>query len=239
MANAPTVTVSPQIKFGDEPARSPNAEEMKDLYIEKLNDTRVGIDVIEKNGKMYIKPTTFLCACFTTTGKDELELALRSKNPNLKIDKNATLTLQIEIEDDSFWAKCGFLIIAFIVLLLLVWYIWGILKKPRFCKGSEIIIAKQGQLTKSRPKSYPLPTGFFNRYLVPYVAESKVVGSIKFKAGSRCSHVLISKETQTENMFVSGFPIDEPNKKDVRLSIGEKLEIRKRTRKEIYEYNKL
>ena len=91
-----------------------------------------------------------------------------------------------------------------------------------------------------KARSYPLPTGFFNRYLVPYMPEKQVVGTVEFKAGARCSHVLIDRNTQTENMFVSGFPIENPRQKDLRLSNGEKLEVaRSGGSKEVYEYRKI
>ncbi len=239
MKNAPTVTVTPYISIGDEPSRPATPEELKKITIQKINDTRIGLDISKKDGKLHIKPTTFICACFTATGKETLEFDVVSSDPKITSMEEGHLSINIEVIDDTFWAKCGSLIIALITLLILLWYIWGLLRKPRFCKGSEIIISKDSKLKKSRPKSHPLPTGFFNRYLVPFAAEKKVVGSVSFKAGSRCSHVLIDSKTQTDDMFVSGFPVEEPGKKDLRLSQGEKLEIAKRNRKEIYEYHKL
>jgi len=70
--------------------------------------------------------------------------------------------------------------------------------------------------------------------------EKQIVGTVKFVAGARCSHVLIAKDAQTDNMFVSGFPVENPKVKDLRLSNGEKLEVaRAGQSKEIYEYRKI
>ncbi len=209
------------------------------MYMEQVGDVRIGIEVEKRDGKMYVRPTTFMCACFTTTGKDQLQIQLKSTNPNLIITERGKLTIDIEIEDVGFWEKCGWLVIAGIIGLILLWYIFGILRKPRFCSGTEVIITKKSRVMTRKPKSYPLPTGFFNRYFVPYIPEKRTVGSVTFKAGARCSHILIAANTQNDKMYVSGFPLDNPGKKDVRLSNAEKLEISRQNGKEIYEYHRL
>ncbi len=239
MDQAGTLVITPQIIVENDPPREPTAKELEDMYMEQVGDVRIGIDVEKRDGKMYVRPTTFLCACFTTTGKDQLEVQLRSTNPNLIIIERGKLTIDVEVEDVGFWEKCGWLVIASIIGLVLLWYIFGILKKPRFCRGSEVIITKQSRVMTRKPKSYPLPTGFFNRYFVPYIPEKRTVGSVTFKAGARCSHILIAASTQNDKMYVSGFPLDNPGKKDVRLSNAEKLEISRQNGKEIYEYHRV
>lgn len=240
MQHAETITVTPKIKVGDLPPRDATPEELKDLYFEKLNDTNIGIDVIEKDGKMIIKPSTFICACFTKTGTDKLSLALKSKNKNIEIDNTNKIDILVTIEDDSFWAKCGTLIIAALIALFLLWYLFGIYRKPRFCRGAEVVYTKTTPLVERKPKSYLLPNGFVKRYLIPYTPEKQIVGGVMFKAGSRCSHVFIDRDSQNERMFISGMPIDKPRDKDVRLSNSEKLEITGQgNSRETYEYRKI
>ena len=240
MDNAESVTVIPQIVVGNAAPRNPTAAEMEYLYIEQTDNSRIGIDVTEDNGKLIIRPDAFLCACFTKTGTGQLTLSLKSKTPGIKIRPDSdSMVINVEIEDATFWEKCGWLVIASIVFLILAWYIFGLIKKPRFCRGSEVMYAKETKHIKRKPKSTPLPTGFFSRYLVPYIPEKTSVGSVTFKAGSRCSHILIPEEAQNENMFISGFPVDNPGVKDLRLSNGEKMEIQRRNGKEVYEYRKL
>ncbi|MFK7908941.1 MAG: hypothetical protein AB8B69_27680 [Chitinophagales bacterium] len=239
MDKAGSLVITPQIIVENEAPREPTAKELEDMYMEQVGDVRIGIEVEKRDGKMYVRPTTFMCACFTTTGKDQLQIQLKSTNPNLIITERGKLTIDIEIEDVGFWEKCGWLVIAAIVGLILLWYIFGIIRKPRFCSGTEIIVTKKSRVMTRKPKSYPLPTGFFNRYFVPYIPEKRTVGSVTFKAGARCSHVLIAANTQNDKMYVSGFPLDNPGKKDVRLSNAEKLEISRQNGKEIYEYHRL
>ncbi len=239
MGDGDQIVITPQIIVENEAPREPTPKELEDMYMEQLNDVNIGIEVEKRDGKMYLRPTTFICACFTKTGKDQLQIQLKSTNPNLIITERGKLTVDVEIEDVGFWEKCGWLVIAAIITLILLWYIIGIIRKPRFCKGTEVIVTKQSRVMTRKPKSYPLPTGFFNRYFVPYIPEKRTVGSVTFKAGARCSHILIAANTQNDKMYISGFPLDNPGKKDMRLSNAEKLEISRQNGKEIYEYHRL
>ncbi len=232
------ISIQPLIQIGENPPRPATKEELKDLSIEKLNDTRIGLITEEVNGTLQVRPAPYFCRCFTSIGTDELQIGLVSQNPSIKVAKDAQLTIPVTITRDSFWQQYGICIIALIVGLLLLLYIIGLLKKPRFAKGSEVMLTKIS-IVKGRPKSYPLPTGFFSRYLIPFVAETTQVGSVTFKAGSRASHILLSAKTQNEDMYISGFPVDSPGKKDLRISNGETLEIDRGKRKEIYEYRKI
>lgn len=240
LAYAPSVTVTPKIQQDNGMLRNPTPAELKQLEIIQLNDSRLKLRV-DKNpdGTFTIKPTTRICACFTPTGSDNLQFELRSKSPSIKTDTNSKLTVAVTVQDDTFWAKCGALIIALLVILLLLWYIRGIIIKPRFCLGSEIIYTRVTNVIKNKPKSYPLPGSFFNRWLIPYKPEKIMVGSVMFIAGSRCSHILVSAKTQNEYMFLAGMPLDNPGKKDERLSNGEKVEVVTGSIKESYEYRKL
>ncbi|MBL7785013.1 MAG: hypothetical protein JNM36_03850 [Chitinophagales bacterium] len=240
LANAPSIIVTPQIKVGDLPLRPPTEEELQQLYFEQPSDTRLRLDISQEGGKLVIRPVANICACFTPTGTEKIALQLKSRNKQIEIAPNSTLQLTVTVADDSFWAKCGALIVGVLGTLFLLWYLWGIYKKPRFCRGAEVIYTKTTPLVQRKPQSYLLPTSFVNRYLVPYLPEKQVVGGVLFKAGARCSHILIADESQNERMYISGFPIDKPKEKDLRLSNGEKLEVTGQgNSKEVYEYRKI
>ena len=240
--NAESIVVLPQITIGKSEARPPTAAEMNDLLIEQISngsDIKLSVENTD-DGKMVIKPQGAWCACFTKTGKADITLQLKSKNPNIQIGNNNKIKVSVEIMDASFWAKCGWLIVGIICLLFGLWYIIGLIRKPRFCRGAEIVFSRITPLQTQKPRSYPLSTHFFSRYFIPYLPEKQIVGTVKFVAGARCSHVLIAKDAQTDNMFVSGFPVENPKVKDLRLSNGEKLEVaRAGQSKEIYEYRKI
>ncbi len=237
MKNAEEVIITPIIKAGSI-TRPPTDEELEKLDVKLLNDPKLNIKVRKEGKKLYLKPASFICRCFTPTGKEQLQVQLSSSSKDIEIGSKEPLSINVEIVELSFFQHYGICILLLLLGLLLLWYLFGIIKKPRFVKGSEIILTKTS-LVKGRPKSYPLPTSFFSRYLIPYVPETQQVGSISFKAGKRPSYVLIAAKTQTENMYLSGFPIESPGKKDLRLSNGEQLEIERNKRKETYEYRKI
>lgn len=237
---APSFTVIPKIIQDNGTSRPPTKEELQQLEIVQLNESDLHLSIKKQpDGTFTIRPTKRLCACFTPTGTDKLSFELRSKSPSIKTSANNRLDLEVTVEDDTFWAKCGWLIIALLVLLVVLWYIWGLIKKPRFCRGSEVIYSRETNMMKNKAKSYPLPNSFFKRYLIPYKPERQMVGSVQFIAGTRCSHVFIAAKSQNEFMTIMGMPLDKPNTKDERISNGEQLEIVRSNVKEKYEYRKL
>ena len=235
--NAETIVITPEIIDINGNKRKPTQAELDNLEIVQINKTRLGIKTERHGEKLYLRPAIW-SKCFARTGADRIDVELKSKTPHIKIGKDSRLSIDVMIEDAPFWERYGMCIIMALISLFLLWYIFGIFKKPRFARGSEIVLEKISTF-KKKPKSYPLPNGFFKRYLIPYTPEQSVVGSVNFKAGSRDSHILVSAKTQNENMYISGLPIDEPGKEDRRLSQGENLEIKRRQRKEIYTYRKI
>lgn len=238
--NAPSFTVIPKIILDNGTSRIPTKDELKLLEIVQVNETDLYLSIHKNDdGTFSIRPVKRLCACFTPTGTDNLTFELKSNSPSIKTTSNNKLDLKVIIENDTFWAKCGWLIIALLILAVLIWYIYGLIVKPRFCRGSEIVYTRETNMMKNRAKSYPLPGGFFERYLVPYKPEKQIVGSVQFIAGVRCGHVLVAAKSQNEFMFLMGMPLDKPGNKDERLANGENLEIVRQSTKEKYEYRKL
>lgn len=230
------IIVYPIISDGPgQPKRSPTPEEFEDLDIEKVNKIRLGIKVKKKDDHWEVYPTTNMCACFTKTGEGELVLKMVSDNDRINADDE--LTVKVEIEDIGWWEKCGWLLIAGAIFLVFLWYLMGIFKKPRFAKGSEIVYYRSTRTSKRRPISYGLPTGFFNRYLIPYLPEKRNVEGLTFKAGKRGSYVFLTEGAQEENMYIGGSPIEYPGEKDARVSLGEEVMIVRKSYRENYQYN--
>jgi hypothetical protein len=237
---APSVRIDPFII--EQPSgnqRPPTEEEFKDLDLVKTGGGRIGVDVKKEDGYWMVKPSEFWCACFTSTGKDSLVLTMESDDSRIT-PTGDQVVIQVEIEDVSFWKKCGWLFIVFGVFLILLWYIIGLLKKPRFRKASEIEYFKSKphgfEKKKMSRESFGLPRGFIARYLIPYRAESRSIDGITFKA-TRSSSVVLSKKSQKENMFIGGNEIDEPGRRDIKLTKGEVLEIRERNFHHNYRYD--
>ncbi len=235
------LTLTPKIKVGNAPPRLPTASELADLDIElEDNGAGLGLNIERKDGQITVTPTSAcFCTLFTKTGQQQLKAKLVSKQNKIDVSGNPPLTININIEDAPFLQRYGFCLLLLFLILFILWYLLGIIKKKRFASGSEIIITKVSSRIKHKPRSHPLPTSFVKRWLIPYITETQMIGSVTFKAGSRDSHVFLAAETQSDNMYISGLPIDEPNKKDIRISNGESLEIVRRNNKEMYTYRNL
>ncbi|MEM8600848.1 MAG: vWA domain-containing protein, partial [Bacteroidota bacterium] len=119
-------------------------------------------------------------------------------------------TLRFEVEAVPWWTLWGPYVIALGVLLFLLWYLWGIIKKPRFCRGARIVFQERSALVTGKERTYSLPTGWANRWLVPYRAERKTVRGVLFQAGSRCNHVVLPEDAQSDAMVIEGARVDDP-----------------------------
>ena len=140
-------------------------------------------------------------------------------------NENITLpaSLMMEIRDPGLFLRCWKLI-AFVIAMLafLIWLI-GIYKKPRFASGSAIEYRRAGVYAKQNTET--LPRSFFYRWIIPYIPESHIIESLKFKAGSSSRHIYLVKEALSENLRKDGFPVDRLGK-DLRIEDGEILECR-------------
>ncbi|MEM8560451.1 MAG: hypothetical protein AAGG50_21720, partial [Bacteroidota bacterium] len=145
-------------------------------------------------------------------------------------------TLRFDVEPVPWWTLWGPYVIALGVLLLLLWYLWGIAKKPRFCRGARIVFQERSALVTGKERTYSLPTGWANRWLVPYRPERKTVRGVLFEAGSRCNHLVLPEDAQSDSMLVEGARIDDPGRRAIRLVDGTVLEVERSNRRQRYTY---
>lgn len=204
--------------------------EFVDAEMSILSDTDVKFNLVkdEQNHQWQLLPQfTWGCACFTPTGEQKVEVLLKGARE----DEQGQHLLSLKVADVTWWKKCGNLVITAIILLLSFWYLFGIIKKPRFRQGS-IVKYTRGHRTQTEH----LPSGWASRWLIPFIPEKRVIGSVLFMAGVRSSYILLSNKTQNTDMTINGLPIDEPGRRDVRLSNLETLEINAR-QSEHYTYS--
>lgn len=214
-------------------------EQFKDLYLARIDDSDVSLEIQEADTYWKIRPkATWGIPCFTKTGKHQVVLELKSKRKDILPQEGPT-TMVFEIENVSFIKKCAPFIFALILMIILLWYILGLIKKPRFCRGSEIIYQRSAKFVKNRAISYSLPGKFITRYLIPYLPETAKIEGIRFRAGRRCSYIELPKETQDEGMYISGDLLEDHGRRDYRLSIGDELLVEHRNYKETYKYSKI
>lgn len=228
---APPIDVVPTVDGAPVPAA-----ELERWTLQRMDDGKLPIDITRTADGWRLRPKTrWGLACCTPTGVIPVELEAKSPNP-----REAALrrTVELRVEDVGFWAKCGWLVLLVLAALLLAAYIFLLLRKRRFCRGSEIVYERITPLARSRPQTEALVgKSWLVRMLLPTPAERTTVVEVTFEPGTRCGHIIIPPGAQTDQMYVSGEQIEDPGRRPVRVAQGDALEIRRGGgRRDVYTY---
>ncbi len=231
---APFLTLIPLIN--NTPA---TAAQFKDLSLCGLENATIDVEIQAKDSYWLVRPKAkWGIPCFTRTGIHRISLDLKSSRIDLLAQSGPT-TIVFDIRDVCFICKCLPFVIGVLLVVFLLWYILGVLKKPRFCRGSEIVYQRLTQFVKNKELTFQLKGKLMDRFFIPYLPETAQIQGIKFKAGRRCGYIELPKESQSERMFISGNLIEDPGKRDQRISNGDELLIELRNHKETYKYSKI
>lgn len=214
-------------------------EEFKELRLDRRDDSKLELEIIAEGTYWKVRPKArWGIPCFTPTGRQEVILELKSNRRGLKSAQGPT-SIVFDIQDVFFLWKCWKFIVAVLIFIFLIWYILGLLKKPRFCRGSEIVYQRSTQYMKNKEITFRLAGSFFGRYLVPYRPESAKIQGLKFEAGRRCGYIQLPKEAQTDGMYIAGVPIDPPGRRDGKISLGDEVMVEYSNYKETYTYSRV
>lgn len=214
-----------------------SSDEFKQAWTIKLiGDPKIKIDIKKKNTHWEAQPKTYWgCPCLTPTGHIPVTFeAINTANPKESVIK----TFDINIENVSWWRKCGPLVLKVLGTIFFIWYLFGIIKKPRFGRGRTIEYQRIQHSVKHRPNTIPLKSSFVKRWLIPYKPESMVVEELKFHAGVQDNHIILNKNQIREGMIIEGIQIEkeEVGVKDKRIKTNNKIEVVKGNNREIYKY---
>lgn len=229
---APPMEVQPTVDGAPVPAA-----EMDRWDFRRVDDGKLPVDIERTPQGWRLRPRArWGLACCTPTGLIPVEVEAKSPNPR---EPAIRRTMELRVEDVGFWAKCGWIVIAALLTLLLAFYIFLLMRKRRFCHGSEIVYERITPLARSRPQTEGLMgKNALIRILLPTRAERTTVVEVTFEAGTRCGHILLPPEAQTDQMFVSGEHIEDPGRRPVRIAQGDSLEIRRGGgRRDVYTYH--
>lgn len=228
---APPVDVVPTVDGAEVPAA-----ELEKWTLRRTDDGKLPVDIERTAQGWRLTPKTrWGLACCTPTGVIPVELEAKSPNPREPVLRR---TVQLDVRDTGFWSKCGWLVLLILGAILLTTYAVLLMRKRRFCKGSEIVYERITPLARGRPQTEALVgKSWVKRMLVPTPAERTTVVEVTFQAGTRCGHIVIPPEAQTDQMYVSGEHIEDPGRRPVRVAQGDALEIRRGGgRRDVYTY---
>jgi len=117
------------------------------------------------------------------------------------------------------------LILLSLGLLFLLIFIYGYLRKNRFCKNSHFRIEREGRRAST---SYLKSKVSFVSKLIPFKDEKVSIDGITFIAGGGCM-VIIPKNSQSRQLNIDGEKLEDmAGKKDITMVGG--MEIFKRNR---------
>lgn len=160
------------------------------------------------------------CACFNKTGTMEHTIILHGPFPGERVE----FPVHLEIKNESLWEKCKTLLLTVTVFCVGIFWIFGIIRKPRFKKDACIEYTHG----KGRPETVWLASGWAFRWLVPYIPEKKVVEGIEFRPSTSSSSVIVPASQITEEMTVDSVSLldgDFDKAKDERLYNNSTLEV--------------
>jgi hypothetical protein len=216
-------------------ARVPPAE-LEQWTLRRTDGGKLPVDIERTAEGWRLRPKArWGLACCTPTGVIPVELEAKSPNPREPVLRR---TVELDVRDVGFWRKCGWLVLLILAAILLASYIFLLMRKRRFCHGSEIVYERITPLARGRPQTEALVgRSWLVRMMVPTAAERTTVVEVTFEAGTRCGHILIPPEAQTDQMYVSGEHIEDPGRRPVRVAQGDSLEIRRGGgRRDVYTY---
>ncbi|MCB0753356.1 MAG: hypothetical protein KDC52_17930, partial [Ignavibacteriae bacterium] len=211
--------------------RSSDLVEMNDP--EELSKMKLKLDVDGINYKIHkdkksqqisVQLLPEFPLCLTKTGDVNIKLDItKGIYPN---DKSSH-SLTYEIIDVTFWEKCKNVIINGLIILFIIWYVFGLIKRNKFCKRQSLVMQPQNSYDdtyRRRERSYLLKKRVtLLQKLIPYRSDRVKIDGTLYIASESCDSVYV------KNSPGSGYKVDyedigENNQKHVKLYSGSTFE---------------
>ena len=166
----------------------------------KIQNSRLCIDIKAGTTSFILRPRSSIWkAPFISAGNQNITAELKGRIAG----ENANAIIQIYIEDIPWYKKYGPALAWPLLTLLLLWYIYGLYRKPRFKRGSIvdwIPDTRNDDWDDMDSQGQKLENGWFKRYLIPFQAERTEIGSATFIATQSSAQIKVSAESLTRIM---------------------------------------
>ncbi|WP_373232771.1 hypothetical protein [Cohnella sp.] len=219
-------------------------QELAEIFPSLRIDTggkRIHFDVKHSGSDILLYPRNNWNQWFTDTGEIPIKLTINGKY----LDERAEVQYIAFIKDIPWWMKYGPVLLAFLIAVILVWWLLGMIRKPRFKRHSSFMTVTIRNLINGRVKGggYESTEAFrskwWSRWLIPYKAETSLIHDITFKAGSKGDHILLPKEAQMPEMKVSDSPLsDSAGRRDIRIYSNDEIVVRSAHSEALYKFCK-
>jgi hypothetical protein len=174
-----------------------------------------------EHGRYLLKVYPELIAAFTRTGDTPITLELvEATYPKDHAETQFTYTVK-----DIGWKKWIDPGVKLLLLLFLLWYLWGVTGgKRRFKKNQVVTYApiRKGKIKRDDERDYYLRKHIpWWDMFIPYRSQRTRVEDLKFIA-LRNRQIYLAKRSQ-DMVLHNGLSIDEAGRKDMRLNPGDIL----------------
>ncbi|MEC1520428.1 VWA domain-containing protein [Neobacillus niacini] len=230
--DAEPFVITPMVN-GEEMSSEELKKVFKQLKINTLSDIKIEIE--QKGNQILIYPKSLSPIFRTSVGDVPIHVTLPGPYPNEIAEEMFTL----HIEDISHVKKYGKDAVKALIWLVLLVYIFGIIIKPRFDKNRISLEYKQSRkrerLRDARGMTESFHTNWFNRWLIPYLAEKKSIGDLTFKADRKKDRVLLVKESQDPTLIVRHEKLEGRSKKaDILIYHNDEIQIERSNDHSVY-----
>jgi hypothetical protein len=215
------------------------AEELKKIINQlKIEPSgNINIEKKQEGNQILIYPKGESPMFRTSVGEVPLRVTLPGQYPN----EFAEGTFTVNIKDVSILEKYGPFIGFSLLALLLLWYLYGIWKRPRF-ESNRISIEykrsrRKGRVQDVRAETLNFHNNWAYKWLVPYWPEKKAIYDLTFIAHSSKDRVLLTKECQEPNFVVKYGKLSErSNKEDIPIFNNDEVRIERGTYDTVYTF---
>ncbi len=216
--------------------------ELTELFdkIKVTTEQNVQYELRQNGNQIELYPRAYMIPAFTSTGEINFLVELQGRYEG----EGAQIEVGASIQDIPFLDKYGKLLgISAFVLLFLYWLI-GVIRKPRFDRHGAIINLQSiqkvnGMELPGRDTEYDFKTNLFFKYFYPYKAETKLIGNLTFKATRDKDKILLVKGCQSKDMRIGYTRLGEDaGKEDLILYEGDKITAETQVSKEIYHFTR-
>lgn len=214
-------------------------EELSELWETlkvELKQARLTYDLTQKENHILLTPQSNWPVIFTPVGKLNIHLSMDGKYPN----EYAEVTLHPTIENIPWYRKYLPFIIGALFLLLFVFYLIGLIVKPRFRSDRisihyHVFYITNGERFEGRRVTEDFKGSFMKRWLIPYFPEKKTIGDLTFRATRKSDKVELTKGSQTPDMIVADEKLGEQSgQRNIQIFNNDEIVVRHHAREEHY-----
>jgi hypothetical protein len=206
----------------------------------EVENGSIDFDVSQRGSAVVLTPNEPGIMVLQSTGEHDVALTL----PGSYEGEQAAVVDTVNVVDIPFVEKYLPFILWILVLLLLLIYIFGLLKKPRFEKNSFRMVVEEQRIRhgiKGKPQAntYNFKTPVLSRWLVPYVPEKKNISGLTFIASRMKGQVLLAKNSQNEELQIRNRPLEKKaGREDVPIATNTTITTESGTSRTTYRFTR-